>query len=162
MLFAMVAIRKPGRARLRAYRVKRKRVLPEIALIALIDLFLVLVFYLLPHFSAVGELIALGKGLEFAPRAKHATTMERAPIISASLLRTRVEGYEVQNLADLTDKMQEMRKVDEMMHNGVATRNVVFLGDVDLDFEEVRAILSAAAEAGYDRPSFAVYTSFEY
>jgi biopolymer transport protein ExbD len=57
----------------------------------------------------------------------------------------------------LTDKLQEMRKVDEMMHPGQPFKGqIVINAHKDIDFRLVRKVMMASAEAGYTSINYAV------
>jgi hypothetical protein len=57
----------------------------------------------------------------------------------------------------LTDKLQEMRKVDEMMHPGLPFKGEIIINcDKEVDFKLVRKVMFAAADAGYTKFNYAV------
>ena len=57
----------------------------------------------------------------------------------------------------LTDKLQEMRKVDEMMHPGAQFKGQIIINaDKDVEFKLVRKVMMASAEAGYTAINYAV------
>ena len=94
--------------------------------------------------------------------------LERAPIIQISALTIAVEGVKVGDyeevlkdedlrVPNLTDKLGEMRKVDEMMHPGVPFKGQIIINaDKDVDFRVVRKVMMASAEAGYANFNYAV------
>ncbi|MEM7678844.1 MAG: hypothetical protein AAF449_22915, partial [Myxococcota bacterium] len=60
----------------------------------------------------------------------------------------------------LTDKLQEMRKVDEMMHPGQPFKGQIIVNcDKDISFKLVRKVMFAAGEAGYINVNYAVLKS---
>ena len=101
-------------------------------------------------------------------RARHTKMLERAPIIQISDKTIAVEGVKVGEyeevlkdedlrVPDLTDKLGEMQKVDEMMHPGVAFKGQIIINaDQDVDFRVVRKVMMASAEAGYANFNYAV------
>jgi len=139
----------------------------DVLLTPLIDMFVLLVVFLIMNFSATGELVALSKDIKL-PAAVTVKELERAPIIQISALTIAVEGFKVGDsdeilkdpdlrVPQLTDKLQEMRKVDEMMHPGQPFKGQIIINcDKDVDFKLVRKVMMASAEAGYASFNYAV------
>ena len=60
-------------------------------------------------------------------------------------------------IQDLTDKLQEMRKVDEMMHPGQPFKGQIIINcDKDIDFKLIKKVMYACSEAGYNDFNYAV------
>jgi biopolymer transport protein ExbD len=145
----------------------RKSGVADLMLTPLIDMFVILVVFLIMNFSANGDLVNISKDIEL-PQASVEAQVERAPIIQISANTIAVEGYrvgdsdEIMNDPDLrvpvlTDKLQEMRKVDEAMHPGQPFKGQIIINaDKDIDFKLVRKVMFAAAEAGYLNVNYAV------
>jgi biopolymer transport protein ExbD len=139
----------------------------DVLLTPLIDMFVLLVVFLIMNFSATGELVNISKDIAL-PKAVTTKALERAPIIQISKDTIAVEGFKVGESADiladqdlrvpqLTDKLQEMRKVDEMMHPGVPFKGQIIINcDKGVDFKLVRKVMMASAEAGYANFNYAV------
>src|SRR5687767_4761017 len=133
----------------------------------LIDMFVILVVFLIMNFSATGELVQLSKDIKL-PQAETVSELERAPIIQISANTVAIEGVKVGEsdeilkdpdlrIPGLTDKLQEMRKVDEMMHPGQPFRGEIIINaDRDVDFKLVRKVMFAASDAGYTKFNYAV------
>ena len=142
----------------------------ELLLTPLIDMFVILVVFLIMNFSASGELVSISKDIEL-PKATTVKEMERAPIIQISADTVAVEGIRVGDSEDilrdpdlriqsLTDKLQEMRKVDEMMHPGQPFKGQIIINcDKAIDFKLVRKVMFAAGDAGYVNINYAVLKS---
>ena len=106
-------------------------------------------------------------GIEL-PKASVTLEREQAPAIDISTESISVEGYKVghpQDIADstdfripkLTEKLQDLRKVEEMMHPGEAFEgNIIINCHKDVDFVLIRKVMFAAADAGYTNVNFAV------
>lgn len=141
----------------------------ELLLTPLIDMFVILVVFLIMNFSATGELVTVTKDIEL-PKARATAELERAPIIQISRDTIAVEGVKVGNsedllrdddlrIQDLTDKLQEMRRVDEMMHPGQPFKGQIIIScHKDVDFKLVKKVMYAASEAGYINFNYAVLT----
>jgi biopolymer transport protein ExbD len=139
----------------------------ELLMTPLIDMFVILVVFLIMNFSATGELIQFSKDIRL-PKAETVSELERAPIIQISANTVAIEGVKVGEseeilkdpdlrIPGLTDKLQEMRKVDEMMHPGQPFRGEIIINaDKDVDFKLVRKVMFAASDAGYTKFNYAV------
>jgi biopolymer transport protein ExbD len=142
----------------------------DLLLTPLIDMFVILVVFLIMNFSATGELVSLSRDIQL-PQATVTDELERAPIIQISANTVAIEGVKVGDSEDilkdpdlripeLTDKMQEMRKIDEMMHPGQPFKGEVIINaDKNIDFKLVRKVMFAASDAGYTNFNYAVLTS---
>jgi biopolymer transport protein ExbD len=145
----------------------RKSSAQELLITPLIDMFIILVVFLIMNFSATGELVQLSRDIRL-PRAETVSELERAPIIQISANTVAIEGVKVGEseeilkdpdlrIPGLTDKLQEMRKVDEMMHPGMPFKGEIIINcDKDVDFKLVRKVMFAAADAGYTKFNYAV------
>ncbi|NJK89128.1 MAG: biopolymer transporter ExbD [Myxococcales bacterium] len=145
----------------------KKNSVADLLLTPLIDMFVILVVFLIMNFSATGELVNITKDITL-PAAKVDRQLERAPIIQVSANTVVVEGFRVGDSKDLledpdlripalTDKLQEMRKLDETMHPGQPFKgNIIISADRDIDFKLVRKVMFASADAGYTNVNYAV------
>jgi biopolymer transport protein ExbD len=115
-------------------------------------------FFLLPQFYATGE-VACCKPPPL-PRARFATLeLPRAPIIQIDRL-TSIDGIRAEGEA-LTDKIHELRKIEEMMHPGSEPLDLVIISAArTADFGEIRSVMDAASAAGIETFSLAVETVF--
>jgi len=146
---------------------KKQKVEADIMLTPMIDMFVLLVVFLIMNFSATGELVTISKDIKL-PEAATTKMLERAPIIQISAKTIAVEGFKVGDSEDilkdedlrvpqLTDKLQEMRKVDEMMHPGAQFKGEIIINaDRMVNFKLVRKVMMASAEAGYININYAV------
>lgn len=145
----------------------KKNSVADLLLTPLIDMFVILVVFLIMNFSASGELITISKDIQL-PKATSTAELARAPIIQISANTIAIEGFRVGDseeilkdpdlrIPSLTDKLQEMRKVDEMMHPGQPFKGQIIINcDKDIDFKLVRKVMFAAADAGYANFNYAV------
>ena len=146
---------------------RKKNIAQDLLLTPLIDMFVILVVFLIMNFSATGDLINITKDIQL-PQARSTTALERAPILQISANTVAIEGVGVGNSDDilkdpdlripaLTDKLQDMRKVDEIVHPGQAFKGQIIINcDKDVDFKLVRKVMFAAANAGYTNFNYAV------
>lgn len=138
----------------------------DLLLTPLIDMFVILVVFLIMNFSSTGELpVAAGVVL---PKASIDLMREQASSIDITEDSISVEGAKVGDVADvlndpdlriapLTEKLQDLRKVEEMMNPGQPFKgNIIINAHKDVDFKVVRKVMFAAADAGYTNVNFAV------
>jgi biopolymer transport protein ExbD len=149
---------------------KKHNSVGDLLLTPLIDMFVILVVFLIMNFSANGELVNISKDIQL-PKAKTTAMLERAPVIQISPQTIAIEGFKVGDseeilrdpdlrVPQLTDKLQEMRKVDEMMHPGQPFKGqIVINAHKDIDFKLIRKVMMASAEAGYTAINYAVLTT---
>lgn len=172
-----MTIKKPGKRPFAPWLEKSKSVkkaksakkssASELLITPLIDMFIILVVFLIMNFSATGELVQLSKDIRL-PRAETTSELERAPIVQISANTVAIEGVKVGEseeilkdpdlrIPGLTEKLQEMRKVDEMMHPGLPFKGEIIINcDKDVDFKLVRKVMFAASDAGYVKFNYAV------
>ena len=138
----------------------------DLLLTPLIDMFVILVVFLIMNFSSTGELpIAAGIKL---PQAKVEKPIELAPAINITPEIIAIERFEVgrtqevlaqenKNIPALTEKLQQLRNVEELTNPGQPFRGQIIINcDKDVDFEVVRKVMFAAADAGYTSINYAV------
>lgn len=147
----------------------KKTGVADLLLTPLIDMFVILVVFLIMNFSATGELVNISKDIQL-PKATATAQLERSPIIQISASTIAIEGFKVADSEEilrdpdlrvprLTEKLQEMRKVDEMMHPGRPFEGQIIINcDKDIEFKLVRKVMMASAEAGYAKFNYAVLT----
>ncbi len=136
-------------------------------LTAMVDMFTLLVIFLLANFSSTGEVLFISKDIVI-PKAEKAAELERAPVISVSARRIALEGREVMStdealrddvstLTELTAQLQDIRRADELLHPGGNFKGTMILHcDEGISFAVVRKVMYSAAEAGYVDINYAV------
>jgi biopolymer transport protein ExbD len=141
-------------------------------LTAMVDMFTLMVIFLLANFSSSGEFLYTAKDISI-PKAAQSAELERAPVISVSGKAVFLEGKEVMSteealredvstLTELTAQLQDLRKVDEMLHPGRPFAGSVILHcDEGIAFKVVRKVMYAAAAAGYVDVNYAVLSKRE-
>ncbi len=78
----------------------RKEVSAGLFLTSMVDMFAILVIFLLQSFSAEGEIIVLKPGMEL-PKASNIGTLEIAPVVTVSRDVIELEGKEIAKTAEL-------------------------------------------------------------
>lgn len=158
---------------------KRKGLLFSLNLTPMIDMFTILVVFLLITFSASGEILMNSKDIEL-PSAYSSRTLERVPTLGISLASVIFEGEEVlktpmvneRNYPDL--KIVELAKVLKASHDAY-TRNhpmpsekelaakwmeeskqIIIQADKKVPFEVIRLVMTTAAIESYSAINFAI------
>jgi hypothetical protein len=106
-------------------------------------------------FSATGDLVELDQSIRRV-QLHGPDAIERAPIVTLSQGKLAIEGAKCADAADLTSKLGELRKVDEMMHPGrPPCRRIIFSVDADTHGERLSTVLAACKAADFAQGIFA-------
>lgn len=141
----------------------------ELNMTPLVDMFVIMVLFLIANFSATGEIINHTADIEL-PEAKHVEGIQLTTVIRVSLTDIYVETEEIAKVADvlgeeflnipaLEEKLRTVRADYEKLH---ANTGKEFTGDIniqahkDLSFNAMKRIMYSAAVAGYGNINFAV------
>jgi biopolymer transport protein ExbD len=136
-------------------------------LTAMVDMFTILVIFLLANFSATGEVLFMSKDIQL-PKAQVTSELQRAPVVSISKASVSLEGEEVadteevqrpemSDVTDLTLRLKELRRMQQMLRPGATfDGKIVMQCDEGIPFNVVRKVMYAAAEAGYTDVNHAV------
>jgi len=153
----------------------RKSGMISLNLTAMVDMFTVIVIYLLQSFSASGEIMFVQKEVTMPVADRAAELTERGPVLTLFDDVIMVEGKEVARSADLDPADQGIPAVTEIL-KGIRTReeqiatargkprdptkpfegSVIVQADEDVDFMLVRKAVASANEAGWAKLKFAV------
>lgn len=157
---------------------EKKGVYATLFLTSMVDMFAIMVIFLLQSFSAEGELIILPKGLEL-PKAENVGVLERAPSLVISQDQILLEGAVVGSTPAIAAQSEwavpslqqalnqyRMKLVDEASKKGLKGEDVQKAGqkinvsaDKRLPFQVVKKIIYNAGFAGYPDFRFAVFGS---
>jgi biopolymer transport protein ExbD len=164
-----MAVHKPGKALGKSIALKSaqkglqgrssRAAYASLNLTAMVDMFTLLTVFLLANFSATGEILFMSKDIDL-PEADATAQLERAPVVSISKRAVALEGEqvaltdelmrpEVHDVADLTVRLQDLKKAQEMMRPGEFKGTIIVQCDAAIEFNVVRKVMYAAAEAGY-------------
>ena len=141
----------------------------ELNLTSMIDVFVLLVIFLIQQFSADGDLLFMTDKIRM-PEAANFEQIERAPVIQVSADDISIEGARVANVADiegeeywnipaLEEKLRDQKKAYEMVRSGDGEG---FKGDINIQadkavpFKVVKRVMYSANQAGYFNINFAV------
>src|SRR5690606_8405644 len=140
----------------------------ELNLVSMIDVFVLLVIFLIQQFSADGDLLFMTDKIKM-PEAANYQQLERAPVIQISpdeitlegmiiATTTEIEGQELWNIPKLEEELRDQKKAFE----SVRAAGEEFKGDVNIQadvavpFKILKKVMYSANQAGYFNINFAV------
>ena len=141
----------------------------ELNLTAMVDVFILLVIFLIQQFNADGDLLFMNDRIQM-PEAANYEQLERAPVIQVSnddisiegemIARVAdIEGEEYWNIPSLEEKLRDQKKAFEVGRGGASDD---FKGDINIQadkavpFKIVKRVMYSANQAGYFNINFAV------
>jgi biopolymer transport protein ExbD len=147
-----------------------KSVNADLNVTPLVDMFVILVLFLIANFSATGEILSMSKDIEL-PEAANTDELQLAPSVQVSKDQVIVSGVSVGRVDDLTredylnipaleEKLRDMKKQFEDLHNA-ANDSGSFKGDVNIQadkkvqFRIIKRVMFSCAAAGYGNIAFA-------
>ena len=108
----------------------------------LVDMFVILVLFLVANFSATGEILSMSKDIEL-PEASNTDELQLAPVVQVSKDQVIVSGTSVGRVDDLTredylnipaleEKLRDMKKQFEDLHSYAKDSEGGFKGDINI------------------------------
>ena len=141
----------------------------SLMLTSLVDMFTIIVIFLLMNFSANGEVLYMSKDIKL-PDAYHGAMLERAPVISVSgeavtfdgrmLLSTGdLEKGDVLNVPELEDALRDEKRRYEQIHANDPDHPFRGLVNVQADrhipFKVIKRVMFACNQSGFGNINFA-------
>lgn len=170
-------IKKPGPRLFRSVRLKTaKKMLTKksgaaydvsLNLTPMIDMFVVLVIFLLMTFSTSGEILFYQKTVEL-PQAKKTEQLEQAPVVIIDSGQVVIGKFNVGRvneisddenfeIADLSERLNELKKVFSQVHGSAAfPGKVIIQADRKISFRVLKKVMYTCTSAGYTNINFAV------
>ena len=150
----------------------KKSTYADLLITPLVDMFVIIVLFLIANFSATGEVLMMTKDIQL-PEAINVKEIEMAPAVMISNEQVIINGSVIGRVEDLTrdeylnipaleEKLREMKKQYEDLHALAKDTEGSFKGDVniqankDVQFKVMKRILYSCATAGYTNLNFAV------
>lgn len=141
----------------------------ELNLTSMIDVFVLLVIFLIQQFSADGDLLFMTDKIRM-PEAANYEQIVRAPVIQVSAEDISIEGARIAEVTDidrdeywnipaLEEKLRDQKKAYEMVRDGSGEG---FKGDINIQadkgvpFKVIKKVMYSANQAGYFNINFAV------
>ena len=154
----------------------KKSTFASLQLTPMIDMFIVVLIFLLMTFSATGEILFVSKDIKL-PFAEKVDKLERAPVIAISYPKDdplggviTIDGSDVTNardlieddspdwkIAKLTDELQKKKqKWKQYNADEQFPGEVIIQSDQNVDFKIIKKIIYSCGLAGYNHVHFAV------
>lgn len=164
-----------GRLRQNPLHAGRKGVAAGLNLTAMVDMFTVIVIFLLQSFSANGEIMFIQKEVTMPTAEQVEELTERGPVVTLYDDVILLEGKEVVKGVDLDPAEQSIPTMVEKL-NGIREReekisaamgkprdpsqpfdgSIIVQADENVDFMLVRKVIASMNEAGWAKVKFAV------
>jgi biopolymer transport protein ExbD len=156
---------------------KRHAAIADLLITPLVDMFVIIVLFLIANFSATGEIMSMSRDVQL-PSASHVKDLEVVPVIMIARdqntreVKIIVEGQPIlenasdleradyMNIPALEDKLRELKKNFEAIHSNSDKQE--FNGDVNIQadkqvpFKVIKRVMFSCAAAGYGNINFAV------
>jgi len=141
----------------------------SLMLTSLVDMFTIIVIFLLMNFSANGEVLYMSKDIKL-PDAFHGAQLDRAPVISVSGDAVTFDGRQVAHTADLMkgdvlnvpeleDALRDERRRYDQIHQNEPDRPFRGLVNVQADrripFRIIKRVMFACNQSGFGNINFA-------
>jgi len=150
----------------------KKSTYADLLITPLVDMFVIIVLFLIANFSATGEVLMMTKDIQL-PEAAHVQEIALAPVIMVSNEYVSINGKiigkveelsrdEFLNIPPLEEELRVMKKQYEDLHALAKDTEGSFKGDVniqaskDVQFKVIKRVLYSCATAGYSNLNFAV------
>lgn len=143
---------------------------PKLMLTSMMDMFTIILIFLLFSFSEDPETVKLGKDLEL-PRSTSEAGYQKAVKIVLSKTELRVNdevmaqiqnreivGMDAEDMksSSLYQRLKTYRETNKLEDKELQTRHVLFLCDQSHSFDTINSVIKTAGLAGYPNFQFAV------
>lgn len=136
---------------------RRKGESPYLNLISLMDMFTILVIFLLFQVSNEGEVLPISKDVVL-PTSTASQTPRRAVTITVSGKEVFVDGISVGASKIVTEENASVIAPLLERLQGSGVKEVTILGDRKIPFALLKKVMVTCTEAGVDRISLAVFS----
>jgi biopolymer transport protein ExbD len=150
----------------------KKSTFADLLITPLVDMFVIIVLFLIANFSATGEVLFMTKDIQL-PSSTNGEPIDMKPVVQVSKTAILVQGETVAQVADLgkdeywnipslEEKLRDEKKRLDVMHEG--DKEGGFKGEVniqadkDVEFSIIKRVMYSANQAGYFSLNFATLT----
>ena len=147
----------------------------DLLITPLVDMFVIIVLFLIANFSATGEVLMMSKQIRL-PEAVNVREIEMVPVVMVSNEQVLVSGTVIGrvdelsredylNIPALEEKLRDMKKQYEQLHALANDESGTFKGDVniqadrDVHFKIIKRVMYSCTTAGYNNINFATMTA---
>jgi biopolymer transport protein ExbD len=144
----------------------------DLLITPLVDMFVIIVLFLIANFSATGEVLMMNSEIQL-PEAVNVQEVESVPVVLVSKDQVLIDGQVIGRTEDLTreeylnipaleEKLRELKKRFEDLRALAQYDQGGFKGDVNIQahrevqFKIIKRIMFSCATAGYANINFAV------
>jgi len=133
----------------------------------MIDMFVVLVIFLLMTFSTSGDILFIQKDIEL-PKATQTDTLDQAPVVTIGAGQVVIEGQAVGRMddiaedenfeiADLSERLTNLKKNYQTLHpNKEFPAKIIIQGHKEIPFRVLKKVMFTCTASGYNNINFAV------
>jgi len=149
----------------------KKSTFSDLLITPLVDMFIIIVLFLIANFSATGEVLMMTKDIQL-PDAVNVKEVEMHPVVMVSGEEVTISGTVVGRVQDLVkeeylnipaleEKLRDMKKQFEDLHAMAEGNTNAFKGDVNIqahkevEFAIIKRVMFSCASAGYNNINFA-------
>ena len=147
----------------------KRTIYAGLMLTSLVDMFTIIVIFLLQNFSATGEILFMSKDIRL-PDAVHGAELERAPVVAVSADAVTFEGKQIAltidlskadapDVPELVDHLRDEHRKYEQSHSndpGHPFRGLVHVqADRKIPFKVIKRVMRSCNDAGYGNINFA-------
>ena len=149
----------------------KKGIFADLLITPLVDMFVIIVLFLIANFSATGEILNMTKDIQL-PSATHVKEIDLVPVVQVSDDFVVVSGEVVgkvpellkedgMEIPQLTEKLQEIKKQTEELHalahdDQKVTEDVNIQAHKEVTFKIIKRVMFSCATAGFGNVNFAV------
>ena len=148
----------------------KKQTYADLLITPLVDMFVIIVLFLIANFSASGDILNQTKDIQL-PTASHVKELEMQPVVMVSATQILIDGTlvgrvedltrgDVLNIVELEDQLRIKKKSYEDLH-AMAGDSQTFKGDIniqahkELPFKIIKRVMFSCTSAGYSNINFA-------
>lgn len=152
----------------------KKSIYADLLMTPLVDMFVIIVLFLIANFSATGEILNMSKDIQL-PSAANVEEMQLAPVVLVSSEQVSVDGTiigrvndlvaeDYLNIPNLEEKLREMKRRNEDLLEK-ANNGEKFKGQLNIQahkevtFKIIKKVMFTAATAGFENINFATLNS---
>ena len=148
--------------RMQRHHQRNSRV-PGLNLVSLMDIFTILVFFLLVN-SSDGQVLPTSKNVKL-PESLAEVPPRYNLVVTISNNNVIIDGKSIASISDdsnniiegLTAQLQShLQKLTPDQHNPSAVQEVTIMGDRNLPYRTLKQVMTSCTVAGFERISFAV------
>lgn len=144
----------------------------ELNLTPMVDMFTLIVIFLLQQFSATGEVLFMSKDIQL-PDVQYGAEIARAPVVGVSAEAISLEGKRLVDIADierddfvnipqLEEALRDLKRAFEFMHQNNPDNphkgDINIQADKKIPFKVIKRVMYSSTAAGYGNINFAALT----